>query len=43
VANNEMGPILIFRFILRFFAKDFATLESAQLKDRKKALKRQFN
>ena len=27
-----MGPILTFRFILRFLAKDFAALESAQLK-----------
>ena len=31
-----MGPILIFRFILRFLAKDFAALESAQLKIGKK-------
>jgi hypothetical protein len=38
-----MGPILIFRFIPRFFAKDFAALSSAQLKDRKKALKKNFN
>jgi len=38
-----MGPMLIFRFIPRFFAKDFAALLSAQLKDRKKALKKNFN
>jgi len=34
---------LIFRFIPRFFAQDFAAFKSAQLKDRKKALKRNFN
>jgi len=37
-----MGPILIFRFIPRFFAKDFAALQSAQLKDRKKSFEKQF-